>query len=81
MRCATREVFEKTGLIIDKLEHLAITNDIFSAEQKHYVSILMKAQVYTIDQEIVVKEPHKISSLRWFPLSHLSKDLFSPLKN
>ena len=41
--CIIREVLEETNLIIKNPEFLAITNDIFEKEQKHYVSIFLKA--------------------------------------
>ncbi|HEX6995608.1 MAG TPA: NUDIX domain-containing protein [Gammaproteobacteria bacterium] len=35
-QCAQREVFEETGVTIKNIRFLAVTNDIFEAEGKHY---------------------------------------------
>lgn len=57
--CAIREVLEETGLVIKKPKFLAITNDIFKEEGKHYVSIFMHAHLS--DGQIVQNlEPHKV---------------------
>lgn len=41
--CATREVFEETGLHIkaDSVRFLTATNDVMASEHKHYVTIFM----------------------------------------
>ena len=38
-QCAIREVFEETGLNVSKITKLDFTNDIFSAENKHYITL------------------------------------------
>ncbi len=44
--CAKREVLEETGLNISHVEFLTVTNDIFEKENKHYVSIFVKAKTF-----------------------------------
>jgi len=78
--CAIREVTEETGLIINSPEFVAITNDIFATENKHYVSIFMKAE-YPNDQIIINLEPTKTFSWQWFNLDNLPKNLFLPLNH
>lgn len=76
--CAIREVLEETGLVIEKPTFIAITNDIFKEEDKHYVSIFMKANV---DHQVVQNlEPHKVEDWQWFSLQELPVHLFLPLK-
>jgi 8-oxo-dGTP diphosphatase len=77
--CAIREVLEETGLKIHSPQFLAITNDIFYKEQKHYVSVFMTAD-YQSEQIIQNCEPHKTQNWQWFNLSDLPSDLFLPLK-
>lgn len=77
--CAIREVLEETDLVIETPTFIAITNDIFKEENKHYVSILMKANVdeYQVVQNL---EPHKVEDWQWFSLQELPEHLFLPLK-
>jgi 8-oxo-dGTP diphosphatase len=42
LACAERETLEETGLEIRPLEILAVTNDIFEKEGKHYITIFVK---------------------------------------
>lgn len=77
--CAKRETKEETGLIIDNPTFLAITNDFFSKENKHYVSVFMKADL-TNNQEVKNLEPHKVEDWHWFFLENLPDNLFLPLK-
>ncbi|ABV74862.1 ADP-ribose pyrophosphatase MutT [Rickettsia akari str. Hartford] len=42
-KCAIRKVLEETNLIIEHTQFIAVTNDAFEKEQKHYISIFLKA--------------------------------------
>ncbi|HJD56205.1 MAG TPA: NUDIX hydrolase [Rickettsia endosymbiont of Pyrocoelia pectoralis] len=77
--CVIREVLEETNLIIENPQFLAVTNDIFEEEQKHYVSIFLKAHCLNEDQ-LENLEPHKVESWQWFSLDKLPDNLFPPLK-
>mgnify|MGYP000485579306 FL=1 len=46
-QCAIREVFEETGLNISQITKLDFTNDIFSAEKKHYITYLPNLLFHT----------------------------------
>lgn len=78
--CAMREVREETGLNIDSPQFITATNDVFIAEQKHYVSIFMKAK-YPNGQKIKNSEPDKVEAWEWSCLDNLPSNLFLPLKN
>src|SRR5689334_5342340 len=39
--CAAREAFEETGVVAENFVYLGLTNDIFQAEEKHYITIWM----------------------------------------
>ena len=77
--CAAREVREETGLIIQNPEYLAITNDFFVEEEKHYISIFM--QLHLLEpQKAQNCEPHKTESWEWFASHQLPSPLFLPLQ-
>ena len=77
--CAIREVLEETGLRILNPEFFALTNDFFCNDNKHYVSIFMKA-IYQEGQEVQNIEPHNFEKWQWFYINELPSDLFWPLK-
>tara|TARA_R110000868_G_scaffold350501_9_gene611743 strand:+ start:1534 stop:1971 length:438 start_codon:yes stop_codon:yes gene_type:complete len=78
--CAMREVKEETDLSIDLPEFLAVTNDVFEEENKHYVTIFMCAH-FPKEQKIKNKEPEKCLLWEWFDINELPDNLFLPLKN
>ncbi|RRS08481.1 MULTISPECIES: NUDIX hydrolase [unclassified Pseudoalteromonas] len=75
--CAKREVLEETGLNVVTVENLGFTNDFFAQEQKHYVTLFVKATCD--DHHAQVKEPDKCKHWRWFALDALPQPLFLPL--
>lgn len=77
--CARREVAEETGLTVANVSFAALTNDFFEKEQKHYVTIFMKADYVTGTPE--VKEPHKCETWQWVAWDDLPKPLFLTIQN
>lgn len=77
--CARREVKEETGLLFRDIEHIAFTNDIFQQEQKHYVTLFVKARGCSGEPEL--KEPEKCDMWQWFFPKNLPDSLFLSLKN
>ena len=75
--CAKRETFEETGLVLTSVSPGPYTNDIFVAEQKHYVTIFVVAD--TSDGEPQLREPEKCARWAWFNWSNLPVLLFKPL--
>src|SRR5512135_538670 len=62
--CARRETREETGLEVVDVHHLCLTNDIFTAEGKHYITIWMEGRY---DKgEAVVNAPEEASEVGWF---------------
>ena len=57
-----------------------MTNDVFNEENKHYVSIFLKAQ-YPKGQPIQNLEPNKLIAWEWVDINFLPETLFLPLKN
>ena len=41
--CAERETLEETGLKISDVRYLNATNSVFTAENKHYITVFMGA--------------------------------------
>jgi len=75
-QCASRELFEETGLQIpsNQFEIISITNDFFKDEDKHYVTVHCRANVGDVIPEI--REPNKCETWRWFDMNTLPKPLF-----
>ena len=78
--CAKREALEEIGVNIDNIEFFAVTNDIFTTEKKHYVSIFLTTEIQA-SAKIVNKEPHKTRAWQWWDIANLPANLFLPLKN
>lgn len=74
--CAKREVLEETGLNIDNVRFLAATNDIFSSEGKHYVTIWVESD--WVSGEPTIVEPDKLVKLEWRSFDNLPQPLFLP---
>jgi 8-oxo-dGTP diphosphatase len=77
--CAAREAMEETGLQIKNIRFATITNDIFIAERKHYVTLFVTAEYDS--GEPLVKEPDKCEQWEWFEWGHLPEPRFLPLEN
>jgi 8-oxo-dGTP diphosphatase len=64
-QCAIREVAEEIGIKLKRVTYLTVENVIFEAEQKHFVTIFMVADMPS-EQEIINMEPTKCAEWRWF---------------
>ena len=76
-RCGAREAREETGLEVADLSFVAITNDLFEAEQKHYITIWMRAGA--IVGEPSIASPREMTEFGWFAWDALPEPLFLPL--
>ncbi|KAH7533672.1 hypothetical protein FEM48_Zijuj04G0156400 [Ziziphus jujuba var. spinosa] len=79
--CAARELKEETGLDIEKIEFLAVTNNLFLDEVKpsHYVAIFLRAYLRDPLQEPENLEPTKCDGWDWYEWDNLPKPLFWPV--
>ena len=77
--CAKREVLEETGLTVGAVKHAAFTNDIFTAEGKHYVTLFVLGEYQ--GGVPVLKEPQKCEAWQWFDWQNLPSPLFLPFEN
>lgn len=80
--CAAREVKEETGLDIDKIDYLTVTNNVLSSEVKpqHVVAICMRAGLADTNQMPQNLEPDKCDGWDWYDWNDLPKPLFGPLE-
>jgi len=91
--CAIREAKEETNLDIHNVEFAHVTNDIMPEENKHYITIFMKAECVDKEAEAENMEPHKCEGwdvYTWDDLCNIDKEgslngkpmeLFIPMKN
>ena len=74
---ARREVEEETGLKLDRLDLVAVTNNIFSA-QNHSISLCFQAECRN-PKEVALREPEKCLGWHWQKWDELENNLFLPL--
>ncbi|MBU0707571.1 NUDIX domain-containing protein [Patescibacteria group bacterium] len=72
--CAKRETLEETNLHIKNVRFATATNDTFSAEKKHYVTIFMLADFDS--GELKCMEPEKCDEWDWFDWDNPPQPLF-----
>lgn len=77
--CAAREVREETGVEIDGVRFLGLTNDVFDIEGRHYITVWMEA-AYLSGKASVVAE-HEMSELMWCRYDSLPSNLFLSLRH
>lgn len=77
--CAERELEEETGLRAERFEFIASTNDIFVTEDKHYVTVFMRA--IGVEGNPENREKEKCEGWKWFALDEFPKELFLPITN
>jgi 8-oxo-dGTP diphosphatase len=77
--CAKRETFEEFGITVKNISFVSVTNDFFPKENKHYISIFMKAEIDSGEPQI--KEPDKTESIDWFSWDNMPEPLFEPIVN
>ncbi|MBE3560807.1 MAG: NUDIX domain-containing protein [Ktedonobacteraceae bacterium] len=77
--CAIRETLEETGVLITDATVLAVTNDIFEAEGKHYVTVWVEGKYLSGEAEVISER--EASAVSWFPWHALPEPLFLPFQN
>lgn len=73
---AVREVAEETGVQIAGVRFAAVTNDVFTDEDRHYVTVWMLSDHVSGEPRIL--EPDKCTALAWHGLDDLPEPLFLP---
>jgi len=63
-QCAVRETLEETGLRVENVRFIAMTNDLIPEMERHYITIWMRADATSGSATIC--DPAEISELGWF---------------
>ena len=77
--CGVREVLEETGVEVQGVRFLGVTNDVFETEQRHYITLWLEAE-YLSGTACVAAE-HEMSEICWCPSDALPSNLFLPLRH
>ena len=77
--CGKREVEEETGLIVTKFKKLGFTNDVFSENNKHYITLFLITDWEQGEPEL--KEPDRCEEWKWVSWDNLPRPLFLPVEN
>lgn len=77
---AKREIYEETGLRLQKLTCLGITNNLktFKKEGVHFISIIFYCNEY--EGELVLMEPDKHEAWEWYDINNLPTPHFEASK-
>ena len=79
--CAIREAKEETDLDICDVYLDKFTNDIFTEDDLHYVTLFVRCNIATTSGVPKIMEPDKCLELKWFSKDKLPENLFLPIKN
>ncbi|KAG5663462.1 hypothetical protein KAF25_001398 [Fusarium avenaceum] len=73
LACAERETLEETGLQIRAIKVVAVTNDVFEQEKKHYITIFVRCEMVDENAEPQILEPQKCEGWFWKNWDDLKK--------
>lgn len=79
IECARREVAEETGMQIANIRRGPYTEDLYLAENKHYITLILIAD--WLAGEPIVLEPQKCERWDWFEWNNLPQPLFKTFAN
>ena len=71
---AKREVLEETGMKVNKIKVISLSNNIIP--EAHFITIGFLCEDFSGQPE--VKEPDEITEWKWFELDNLPKPIFFP---
>ena len=74
-----RETKEEADLDVSEIELVGVTNDIYTEETKHYITLHLRAKNYKGEEKIM--EPDKASDMKWFSINALPENMFLSAKN
>ena len=77
--CAVREVLEETGVAISNVRFCGVTNDIFAAEGRHYITLWLQAEYAAGTPSALAT--HELSAVEWWPVRALPEELFLSLRH
>lgn len=76
--CAMREAREETGINVTSVSFIGITNDLFEDNEKHFITIWMKANSF--EGTPYINAAYEMTDLQWFDWTDLPNNLFEPFK-
>jgi 8-oxo-dGTP diphosphatase len=77
--CAIRETKEEAGVKIMNVSPGPWTNDIFEAENKHYITLFIISKYQSGEARVL--EPKKCEEWSWFNWTDFPEPLFKPLQS
>lgn len=77
--CAEREVREETGVSISNIRFMTATNDIYPGENRHYVTLHMRADWRAGEAQNM--EPDKAEKVEWLDWHNLPEPLMTACSN
>lgn len=76
--CAAREAKEEVGVDVVGIRFRAVTNDLFEATGRHYITIWLEGR--TVAEPFIASE-REVAEVGWFAWDTLPQPLFLPLEN
>jgi 8-oxo-dGTP diphosphatase len=76
--CAAREAKEEVGVDVVNIHFRAVTNDVFEAEGKHYITIWLEGN--PMGEPFIAAE-QEAEEIGWFAWDALPQPLFLPMEN
>lgn len=77
--CASRELFEETGLVAKKLIRGPYTNDLIAPKNHHYVTLFILIPEF--EGTVERREPEKCLEWKWFPIEALPSPLITSFES
>ncbi|KAI0186108.1 nudix domain-containing protein [Xylaria flabelliformis] len=71
--CAERETLEETGLRVKGTNVLAVTNDVFDASSKHYITVFVQCIRQDTGAQPQIMEPNKCEGWEWISWEDIKK--------
>ncbi|KAL2622910.1 hypothetical protein R1flu_003115 [Riccia fluitans] len=81
--CACREVEEETGLLIQNVRLVTVSNTIMLHDLRpvHYVTVFMKADMADPEAQPEVLEPNACDGWNWMDWPNIPEPIFKPLED
>jgi len=76
--CAAREAKEEVGINVVDIRFRAITNDVFEATGKHYITIWLEGES---NGEPTIAAEEEVAEIGWFAWDSLPQPLFLSMEN
>ena len=76
--CAIREAKEEANVTVSNVRFRAVTNDVFAAEGKHYITLWLEGDFS--GGEPRVNAAYEMAEVGWFTWDALPQPLFLPLQ-